>query len=637
MYMEKYPELILDYSCLPVINNLKTLSVDMVEKANSGHPGMPLGVCQCLFILFTRYLNINSEFPDHFQRDRFILSNGHGCAILYVLLHLLGYDYSIDDLKSFRQLHSKTPGHPEYNPMLGIDASTGPLGQGIANGVGQAIASKKLGLNNRIVVMCGDGCLMEGISYEATSLAGHLKLDNLLLIYDDNKITIDGSTELSFSEDVKKRFEAIGWDTYVIENGNTDLNAIDEALKFNFRNKLDDKKPTIIILKTKIGHESLLEGQSKSHGAPLGSEAVHDLKEKLGLDPEKSFEVKPETISYFEKVKEFKKETFSERMISDIVPSKLDVENIIKNIQSLDLKKDTYATRELSGLYLNEMIKHSSNIIIGSADLGSSNKTLIKNENIHKDDFTKLYLNYGIREHAMVGIANGISTYGILPVVSTFLVFLSYCYGALRLSALAKHKVLFVFTHDSFYVGEDGPTHQPIECLTLLRSIPNLLVFRPADHNEIIGCYRKALCYDGPSCMILSRQSLPMFSTTSSKKVKNGGYFIREAKNSKVILVATGSELSLAMEVANECSNVSVFSMPCLELFEQQSEEYQNILFGSEQRIFTIEASINKDFLHMCHGSFGVKKFGESSPAGDLKKYFKFTKEDVLLQLQKYI
>ena len=620
--------------CLPVINNIKTLCVDVVEKAKSGHPGMPLGVSQCLFILFTKYLNINPDAPDHFQRDRFILSNGHGCAILYVLLHLLGFNYSMDDLKSFRQLHSKTPGHPEYDPKLGIDASTGPLGQGIANGVGQAIAAKKLGLKNKIVVMCGDGCLMEGISYEATSLAGHLKLDNLLLIYDDNKITIDGSTELSFSEDVEKRFLALNWNVEIIEEGNTDLRLIDEAFASHFHFQV---RPTLIILKTKIGHESLLEGQAKSHGAPLGAEAVKELKTKLGFDVDKDFQVKPETISYFETVKKSKKETFFNKIIPDFVPPRLDVENIIENIKSLDLKKDTYATRELSGLYLNEMIKHSPNIIIGSADLGSSNKTLIKNENIHEGDFSKLYLNYGIREHAMVGLANGMTTYGILPVVSTFLVFLSYCYGALRLSALVKHKVLFVFTHDSFYVGEDGPTHQPIESISLLRSIPNLLVFRPADHNEVIGCYREALLYEGPSCMILSRQSLPMLSTTSSEKVKSGGYFIHEAEDSKVILLATGSELSLAMEVANECSKVSVFSMPCLELFQQQSEDYQNILFGSEQRIFTIEASINKDFLHMCHGSFGVKKFGESAPAGDLKKHFKFTKEDILLQLQKYI
>ena len=620
--------------CLPVINNIKTLCVDVVEKANSGHPGMPLGVSHGLFILFTKYLNINPDVPDHFQRDRFILSNGHGCAILYVLLHLMGFNYSIDDLRNFRQLHSKTPGHPEYDPKLGIDASTGPLGQGIANGVGQAIAAKKFGLKNKIVVMCGDGCLMEGISYEATSLAGHLKLDNLLLIYDDNKITIDGSTELSFSEDVEKRFIALNWNVEVIEEGNTDLRQIDEAFASYFNYQI---KPTIIILKTKIGHESLLEGQAKSHGAPLGAEAVKDLKIKYGFNPDKDFKVYRETKQYFERVVKSKKETFFNKIVPDFVPPQLDVENIIENIKSLDLKKDTYATRELSGLYLNEMIKYSPNIIIGSADLGSSNKTLIKNENIQEGDFSKLYLNYGIREHAMVGLANGMATYGILPVVSTFLVFLSYCYGALRLSALVKHKVLFVFTHDSFYVGEDGPTHQPIESISLLRSIPNLLVFRPADHNEVIGCYGEALRYDGPSCMILSRQSLPMLSTTSSEKVKRGGYFIHEAEDSKVILLATGSELSLAMEVANECSNVSVFSMPCLELFEQQSEDYQNILLGSEQKIFTIEASINKDFLHMCHGSFGVKKFGESAPAGDLKKYFKFTKEDILLQLQKYI
>ena len=618
---------------LSIINNIKILCLDVVEKAKSGHPGAPLGMSHCLFILFTKYLNINSTEPDHFQRDRFILSNGHGCAILYVLLYFLGYDYDIEDLKNFRQIESKTPGHPEYNPKLGIDATTGPLGQGIANGVGQALSSKKLGLNNKIVVMCGDGCLMEGISYEATSLAGHLNLNNLILIYDDNEITIDGSTNLTFSENINMRFKSINWDTITISDGNNDLNSIDLSFKNLYEKQ---EKPTIIILKTKIGHESNLEGQSKSHGAPMGLDNVNDLKIKYGFNTDLNFEIKEETIKYFENIKKEKNINFYNNIISNYEIPTLNIAEIINNTDNLELEKESYATRELSSLYLKKLANLTRNIIIGSADLGSSNKTLIENENLTKDDFSKIYLNYGVREHAMVAIANGISTYGILPIVSTFLVFLSYCYGAVRLSALSKHKVLFVFTHDSFYVGEDGPTHQPIESLGLLRSLPNLYVFRPADANELIGCYHEALKYDGPSCMILSRQSLPMYKFTRKDLIKYGGYLAYESYNqTKVIIIATGSELSLAVEAARDFNIISVFSMPCLELFEKNKNDLHEMLFRQDILIISLEASLSKDFCYLSEYHYGMNNFGESAPAKDLKKKFKFTKEDLIKQIRK--
>ena len=611
-----------------IIHNLKVLCLDIIQKANSGHPGMALGVAECLFILFTKHLNINPNEPDHFQRDRFILSNGHGCAILYVLLYLLGYDYSLDDLMNFRQLYSKTPGHPEYNPKLGIDASTGPLGQGIANGVGQAISSKKLNLKNKIVVMCGDGYLMEGISYESTSLAGHLNLNNLILIYDDNKITIDGSTDLTFSEDIIMRFKSIKWNVIEIDNGNENLELIDNTFKTLFTLQ---ERPTLIILKTKIAYGSVLEGKSKSHGAPLGEENIQIFKEKYGFDKEKYFEIMEETITHFKSVKNEKLNTFHTKNIKNYEIPKLDCQELIQNINDIEINKNAYATRELSGMFLKELAKQTRNIIIGSADLAASNKTMISNENITSSDFSKIYLNYGIREHAMVGIANGISTYGILPIVSTFLVFVSYCYGALRLSAINKHKVLFVFTHDSFYVGEDGPTHQPVECLSLLRSIPNLYVFRPADKNELIGCYHEALKYDGPSCMILSRQNLPMYDFTKKDKVCNGGYFVyKSSEKPDIVIIATGSELSMAIEVATNFKNANVFSVPCLELFDKQSDEYKHTLNINGAKIISIEANGIKDFCKYTNYSIGIEDFGHSSPANDLKKHFKFTKDDII-------
>ena len=335
-----------------IIHNLKVLSLDIIQKANSGHPGMALGVAECLFILFTKHLNINPNEPDHFQRDRFILSNGHGCAIsvfmgvtrsyicsilLYVLLYFLGYDYTLDDLMNFRQLYSKTPGHPEYNPKLGIDASTGPLGQGIANGVGQAISSKKLNLKNKIVVMCGDGCLMEGISYESTSLAGHLNLNNLILIYDDNKITIDGSTDLTFSEDVIMRFKSIKWNVIEIDNGNENLELIDNTFKTLFTLQ---ERPTLIILKTKIAYGSVLEGQSKSHGAPLGEENIQIFKEKYGFDKEKYFEIMEETITHFKCVKDEKLNTFNKKIIKNYEIPKLDYQELIQNINDIEINKN---------------------------------------------------------------------------------------------------------------------------------------------------------------------------------------------------------------------------------------------------------------------------------------------------------
>ena len=393
-----------------IINTLRLLSVDMVNKANSGHPGMPLGCAPTIYVLFCKIMNFNPKDPLMFDRDRFILSNGHGCALLYSILYLLNYNYTIDDLKNFRQINSITHGHPEYNPKLGIEVSTGPLGQGIANGVGMAIASKKLGLKNKIYVMCGDGCLMEGISYESCSLAGHLELDNLILLYDDNKITIDGNTNLTFTEDIKKRFKSQKWNVLEVLNGDTNINDIENKLK----SKID--KPTIIIIKTTIGYGSLNSGTSSCHGTPLGEKLTIELKKFLGADPNKTFYVDNDVKRYFNKIS-------NNKTSNKIFYKKNNEIQLFDNIKLNENKN--YATRELSNFCLNEIADKIDNVIIGCADLTESTKMNINSDYISQNNFNGKFLHFGIREHSMCGIANGIATYDFIPIVGTFLVFIN--------------------------------------------------------------------------------------------------------------------------------------------------------------------------------------------------------------------
>jgi transketolase len=574
-------------------------------------------------------MNFNPEVPLWNERDRFILSNGHGCALLYSMLFLLGYNYSLEDLQNFRQLHSKTPGHPEYNKSMGIEISTGPLGQGIANGVGMAIASKKLGINNNIYVMCGDGCLMEGISYEATSLAGHLQLNNLIILYDDNKITIDGSTELTFTENTKDRFRALNWNVLEVADGDTDTIDIYNKLLIA---KSSKDKPTIIFVNTTIGFGSLLAGKSSSHGAPLGIENTKQLKKYFNFDENKTFFVDYDVKEYFNNLTIDKIKYYNEYIqFNKSIKINNNYNEIINNLQNIKNSEKNYATRESSGLCLNILENNLDNIIIGSADLGESNKTLVKTYIFDKDNFNGKYLHYGIREHAMCSIANGISTYGVVPIVSTFLVFITYCLASIRMASLSKHKVIYIFTHDSIFLGEDGPTHQPIESLTILRSIPNLQTIRPCDTNEVSGAYQMALEYDGPCALILSRQVLPNIKSSNSEFIKNGAYIIYElSEKLDLIVIATGSEVSLALDTIKYIEkkykkNIRLVSMPCTQLFDNQDNTYKEYILPKNIIKISIEAGSTLGWYKYADYVYGIDRFGESGKINDLKEEFGMT------------
>lgn len=616
-----------------IINTLRCLSVDMVDKANSGHPGMPLGCAPMMYVLWCKFMRFNPFDPRWMLRDRFVLSNGHGCALLYSMLHLLGYDYSIDDLKKFRQLHSKTPGHPEYNVDLGIEASTGPLGQGIANGVGMAIASKKMGLDNHIFVMCGDGCLMEGISNEAASLAGHLGLNNLIILYDDNGITIDGKTDITFTENTRMRFNALNWNVLEVNNGDENIDDIYNKLLIA---KDEKTRPTIIFVKTTIGYGSLVAGKSSSHGSPLGMDKTRDLKTILGMDPSKLFNVDDDVVEYFDILKKDKHQLYDALKELSIPECIIDIDKCISDLKSIKNSDKSYATRESSLFCLNSLARNTENVMIGSADLAESNKMLIVSETFSKNNYTGKIINYGIREHAMAAIANGISTYGILPIVGTFLVFINYCLCAIRMSAISKHKVIYVLTHDSILLGEDGPTHQPIESLTILRSIPDLLTIRPCDTNEVSGAYQIALQYDGPTAIILSRQLIKNSENSSMELMKNGAYIIFNEDNKTpldLIIVATGSEIQLAIEAIIELDsifNIRLVSMPCVELFDKQDNEYKQYILPDNIKTMSLEAGSNLCWYKYVKHPYGIDKYGASGNINDIKTYYKFNKNNIV-------
>ena len=620
---------IFDCSTSKIINTLRTLSIDMINKANSGHPGMAIGCAPMMYILWCKIMNFNPEVPNWSQRDRFILSNGHGCALLYSMLHLLGYNYSIDDLKNFRQIGSKTPGHPEFDIEHGIETSTGPLGQGFANGVGMAIAAKKQKLNNTIYVMCGDGCLMEGVSYESASLAGHLELNNLIVLYDDNNITIDGNTNITFTENTRQRFEACNWEIFDVEDGNNDIGTIEEKIL----GAKNSNKPAIIFVKTTIGYGTSLANSSACHGAPLGEEKTKELKQFLNCDENKTFHIEEDVLDYFKQLKQKKIEHYNS---CDKIPN---IENNFEHaFNSLDLIKDeekNYATRQSSGIVLKKLGELLPNLLVGSADLAESNKTMINKEYITKDNFDSNYINYGIREHAMCSIANGLSTFGILPVVSTFLIFITYCLAPIRMAALSNHKVLFVLTHDSVFLGEDGPTHQPIESLTILRSIPNLLVIRPCDTTEVCGAYKIALEHNGPSVLILSRQTLPNIEKSNIENIKYGAYIVYEPETTiNKIIIATGSEVSLAIDVAKELNNVRVVSMPCCELFDLQNNDYKEQILPKEIQKISLEAGATIGWYKYANYVYGIDTFGNSGNINDLKTHFGFEKDKLIKYLK---
>lgn len=608
-----------------IINTINFLAIDMVNNANSGHPGMPLGCSSLMFILWTKIIRYNPENAMDLNRDRFILSNGHGCALLYTMLHLLGFDYSIEDLKNFRKIESKTPGHPEFNSKLGIETTTGPLGQGIANGVGMAIASKKNNLDNMVFVMCGDGCLMEGISYEACSLAGHLNLNNLILLYDDNSITIDGSTDLSFTEDITLRFKSINWDVFVVLNGNSDYEDI-----FNkIISAKNSDKPSIVIVKTIIGYGSSLANSSKSHGAPLGIEIAKQMKRDSFFDENKYFQIDDDVKKFFTELREKKLNEF--KLLNKVIQEE---SNICLLDENLINDKETCSTRELSGKVLKEIVLKNKNIIIGSADLSESNKIPFSDKNISKTNYNQPYLHFGVREHAMTAISNGISTYNMVPIIGTFLMFINYCLPAIRLAALSQHKVIYVLTHDSVFLGEDGPTHQPIESLTILRSIPNLITFRPCNFSEIKQSYNFALKNNGPIAVVLSRQSFKIYE--SKNDISMGAYVIfKEEQKLKYILVSTGSEVPLAIEVAKEMKNIRVISMPSCELFDKQTKIYKDSILPDSVVKISLEAGSTLCWYKYVDLCYGIDTYGKSGNLKDIKDHFSFTKEKLIKYIEK--
>ncbi|MHC4533637.1 MAG: transketolase [Planctomycetota bacterium] len=653
------------------IQTIRFLAMEAVQKAKSGHPGMPIGMAPAAYVLWTKYMRHNPANPKWHNRDRFVLSAGHGSTLLYSLLHLTGYDISLDELKNFRQWGSKTPGHPEYDRELGVEVTTGPLGQGISNAVGMAIAQKYLAnyfnrdgfpvIDYKIYVIAGDGDLQEGISSEASSLAGHLGLDNLVVIYDDNHISIDGDTDLSFTEDRAKRYEAYGWNVQTVGGDGNDMAAFEKAL-----NKAEKEKhrPTMIKLRTHIAFGSPnKQDTAEAHGSPLGDDEIRLMKENYGWDPEKSFYVPDEVTAHMREVaaKGSKADKAWDKMFADYTEAHPDLAGQFRdaaegklgvNIDEIMPKFEagsSVATRKASGAVLGALMPKLPLVMGGSADLTPSNNThFTEAKDFQKDACDGRYLRFGIREHAMGAILNGISVSGLLRAYGgTFLVFSDYMRGAVRVAALSKYPSMFVFTHDSIGVGEDGPTHQPVEHLASLRAIPNLLTFRPADANETTQAWKYTLeNRDGPAALLLTRQGLTVLDQEkygSAKNVNKGAYVLVSVDKPDVLLLASGSEVGLAVEVAEKLSaegiSAQVVSMPCWELFEKQSREYKDSVIPPQVKARVgIEAGVELGWSKWLgeKGVFiGMSSFGASAPAKICFKKFGITVENVVTAAKK--
>ena len=626
------------------IDAIRFLSIDMVQKANSGHPGAPMSLAPLAFALWKDHLNFNPDDPEWVNRDRFILSAGHASALLYSMLHLTGYDLTIDDLKNFRQYGSKTPGHPENTITNGVEATTGPLGQGFSNGVGMAIAAKKLNTydnrfgNHNIYAIVSDGDLMEGISSEAASLAGTLNLENIIYIYDSNKISIEGSTDKAFTENVKLRFESYNWDVIEIDNSENYIEiskGISEAKK--------SSNPSLIILKSKIGFGSPNKFNSeKAHGEALGEEEVELTRNNLNWNYE-PFDIPNEIYSYFSEIVENKKNNYNLLEQSKLSYPELDIDDNWLNDVIKKAPPDSISTRDASGKVINAIASQTNLFFGGSADLAGSTKTLINSStSINSTDFSGLNMHYGVREHAMAAINNGISLYGpFVPFGGTFLIFSDYMRNSIRLSALSKLQVLYILTHDSIGLGEDGPTHQPISQLMSLRLIPNLNVYRPADYYETIYCYKKVLETTGtPSSLVLSRQSLPTLEIENYNDIEKGAYILKkenEGSEIDLILIATGSEVGICLDASKKLEkdkiNTRVVSMPCWELFEKQSDEYKNkVLPKNVINRISVEAGTTigwSQYVGNNGVSIGINHFGESAPGEVIMEKKGFSVENI--------
>ena len=649
-------------------NAIRALSMDAVQAAKCGHPGMPMGMADIAQVLWKNHLKYNPNNPDWFDRDRFVLSNGHGSMLLYSLLHLTGFDLPMEELKAFRQLGSKTPGHPECDVTPGVETTTGPLGQGIANAVGMAMAEKILAkkfnkkemalIDHYTYVFCGDGCLMEGISHEACSLAGTQKLDKLIMLYDDNEISIDGRVEGWFTDDTPARFESYGW-TVIKDVDGHDFESIDKAL----REAKKSNKPTLICCKTEIGKGSPNKaGLADAHGAALGDDEIALTRDNINWPYEPFFI--PEEIytewdhrkigqneedQWSEKLKEYSKSYANEakeleRLISGELPENFDT-TISDLISNFEADESDYASRKCSGICLDNLGPIMPELIGGSADLSPSNNTQWKGSEQLSSDGAGNYLNYGVREFGMSAIMNGLILHGgIRPYAGTFLTFLDYARNAVRMSALMKLPVVYIYTHDSIGVGEDGPTHQPVEHISMLRATPGIHTWRPCDGVETAFAWKHALeSKEIPTALILSRQNLPPQSRNDKGLISKGGYVLIEAENEDLVIIATGSEIELAVNSAEllegEGIKVKVVSIPCTELFDSQSEEYKLQVLGTKPKV-AIEAG-SKDFWYkyLTTGDevIGLDCFGESAPLKDLLTHFGFTNSKVVETCKKVL
>ena len=675
MQLETTPEL--DQLC---INTIRTLAIDAVQKANSGHPGLPLGAAPMAYVLWTRFMRFNPKNPKWHNRDRFLLSAGHGCMLLYALLYLTGYDLSLDEIKNFRQWGSKTPGHPEYGLAPGVEITTGPLGQGFANGVGMAMGGAHLAakfnqkslslIDHYVYAIVSDGDLMEGVASEAASLAGHLKLGKLIYLYDDNHVTIEGFTDLAFSENVPKRFESYGWHTSTVEDGN-DLNAIEAAIR-DAQSVAD--QPSLISVKTTIGYGMPTAGTRKAHSDAPGEDAVRETKRHLGWPEDKQFYVPEEALAHFRRSidRGAKYEKEWNELVGEYGKKHEDLGKLFQETMSGELPADweqhlpsfedaeAVATRVASGKVINALAPHMPMLIGGSADLGVSNNTDIKDGgSFEAGSYDGRILHFGVREHAMGSTMTGMSLNGgLIPFGGTFLTFSDYMRPAIRLACLSEIQVIYVFTHDSVGLGEDGPTHQPIEHLAALRAIPHLFVIRPADVHEVREAWRLAIVRrDAPTALALTRQKVPLIDRkkfASADGLRRGAYILAEAETvetesggdrtedstglPKLILIATGSEVSLALEAREQLQKdgvpTRVVSMPCVELFEEQSQDYRNeVLPPSVMARLSIEAGVGQGWDRYV-GAKGDKicleRFGASAPGDIALKNLGFNVDNVV-------